>query len=57
MTEEINNVDTGEYNTVEAISIEDLPISDLTFIGMRVCGTGLMIVIGAITILKTLKSV
>ena len=41
---------------IESISVEDLPISDLAFAGMKVCGTGLLMVIGCMVILRILKN-
>lgn len=53
--ESINNETDDIY--IESISVDDLEISNLTFTGMRVCGTGLMMVIGCLMILRILKNV
>lgn len=49
---------TNESNDlyIESVSVEDLPLADLTFAGMRVCGTGLLMVIGCLMILRILKN-
>lgn len=49
-----NNEDNDVY--IESIGVDDLPIADLTFTGMRVCGTGLLMVIGCLMILRILKN-
>ena len=41
---------------IESVGVDDLPLSDLTFAGMRVCGTGLIMVIGCIVILRILRN-
>lgn len=51
----INNETDDMY--IESIGVDDLEISNLAFAGMRVCGTGLMMVIGCLMILRILKNV
>ena len=51
----INNETDDIY--IESIGVDDLEISNLAFAGMRVCGTGLMMVIGCLMILRILKNV
>lgn len=41
---------------IESVGVDDLPLSDLTFVGMRVCGTGLIMVIGCLVILRILRN-
>lgn len=41
---------------IESVGVDDLPVSDLAFSGMRVCGTGLLMVIGCMMILRILKN-
>lgn len=52
--EYIDNEDNSIY--IESIGVDDLPIADLAFTGMRVCGTGLLMVIGCLMILRILKN-
>lgn len=54
MDESIANESDNIY--IESISVDDLPIDDLAFVGMRVCGTGLLMVIGCLMILRILKN-
>ena len=54
MDESVSNANNDVY--IESIGVEDLPIADLAFAGMRVCGTGLLMVIGCMMILRILKN-
>ena len=51
-----HNIDENNDLYITAVSVEDLPINDLAFAGMRVCGTGLLMVIGCLMILRILKN-
>lgn len=52
--EPVSNENDDIY--IESISVDDLPVSDLAFAGMKVCGTGLLMVIGCLMILRILKN-
>lgn len=54
MDESISNENNDVY--IESITVQDLPINDLAFTGMKVCGTGLLMVIGCMMILRILKN-
>lgn len=57
MEEDLNFVDSGvESIYISSISVDDLPIADMSFIGMRLCGAGCMITIGVLVILRILRN-
>lgn len=57
--DEVNNyVDYGSESVyINSLTVNDVPIAEMSFIGMRLCGTGCMITIGVLVILRILRNV
>lgn len=57
MDEEFVNVDSGSESVyISSITVNDLPVAEMSYIGMQVCGTGCMLTIGVLVILRILRN-